>query len=45
VAGFKARTLTAVRVRGLDVRRELKIVHRRDKHLSRAARALIETAK
>jgi DNA-binding transcriptional LysR family regulator len=44
-AELKAGTLAAVRVRGLDVRRELKIVHRRDKHLSRAARAFIETAK
>ena len=44
-AELKAKTLVPVSVRGLDVRRELKIVHRRDKHLSRAARAFIETAK
>ncbi len=40
----RAKTLRAVNVQGLDIRRELKIVHRKDKHLSRAARALIETA-
>jgi DNA-binding transcriptional LysR family regulator len=44
-AELKAKTLAPVSVRGLGVRRELKIVHRRDKHLSRAARAFIETAK
>ena len=44
-AELKAGTLAAVRVRGLAVRRELKIVHRRDKHLSRAVRAFIQTAK
>jgi hypothetical protein len=37
--------LKTVKVEGLNIRRELKIIHRRDKHLSRAARALIETAK
>jgi len=41
---LRAKTLTAVKVQGLDIRRELKIVHRKDKHLSRAARALIEVA-
>jgi DNA-binding transcriptional LysR family regulator len=40
----RAKTLRAVNVQGLDIRRELKIVHRKDKHLSRAALALIETA-
>ncbi|HEX8846153.1 MAG TPA: selenium metabolism-associated LysR family transcriptional regulator [Pyrinomonadaceae bacterium] len=41
---LKAGTLTAVKVRGLSVSRELKIVYRRDKHLSRAARAFVEMA-
>jgi DNA-binding transcriptional LysR family regulator len=43
-AELRAGTLAPVRVRGLDIRRELKIVHRRDKHLSRAACAFIEEA-
>jgi len=43
-AELKAGTLAVVRVGGLEVRRELKIVHRKDKHLSRAARAFIEAA-
>jgi DNA-binding transcriptional LysR family regulator len=42
---IKAKTLAAVNVRGLDIRRELKIVYRKDKHLSRAALAFIEIAK
>ena len=42
---LQAKTLKTVKVEGLNIRRELKIVHRKDKHLSRAARALIETAK
>ncbi len=41
---LRAKTLKAVKVQGLDIKRELKIVHRKDKHLSRAARELIETA-
>ena len=41
---LKAKSLVAVRVLGLDIRRELKIVYRKDKHLSRAARTFIETA-
>jgi DNA-binding transcriptional LysR family regulator len=41
---LKARSLVAVRVRGLDIRRELKIVHRKDKHLSRAAETFIKMA-
>lgn len=41
---LKAKSLIAVRVLGLDIRRELKIVYRKDKHLSRAARAFIEIA-
>jgi hypothetical protein len=39
---LKAKTLVAVVVREIDIRRELKIVHRKDKHLSRAARTFIE---
>src|SRR5436190_12834718 len=39
---LQAKTLVAVRVRGLDIRRELKIVYRKDKHLSRAAQAFID---
>jgi Transcriptional regulator len=42
---IKAKTLAAVNVGGLDIRRELKIVYRKDKHLSRAALAFIEIAK
>ena len=42
---LKARSLVAVLVRGVDIRRELKIVYRKDKHLSRAARAFIEMAR
>lgn len=42
---LKAKTLAAVRVSDLDIRRELKIVYRRDKHLGRAAQAFIEIAR
>ena len=42
---LKAKSLIAVPVRGLDIRRELKIVYRRDKHLSRAAKTFIEMAR
>jgi DNA-binding transcriptional LysR family regulator len=42
---LKAKTLTAIRVRDLTINRELKIVHRKDKHLSRAAVAFIEMAR
>ncbi len=41
---LKARALAAVRIQELSISRELKIVYRRDKHLSRAARAFIEMA-
>ncbi|HKP36627.1 MAG TPA: selenium metabolism-associated LysR family transcriptional regulator [Pyrinomonadaceae bacterium] len=44
-AELKAKSLVAVRVRGLDIRRELKIVYRKDKHLTRAAQAFIEMAR
>jgi len=42
---LKAKSLVAVSVRGVDIRRELKIVYRRDKHLSRAAQKFIALAK
>jgi len=43
-AELKAKALVAVKVQGLKVNRELKIIHRKGKHLSRAATAFIETA-
>jgi DNA-binding transcriptional LysR family regulator len=42
---LKARSLVAVHVKGLDINRELKIVYRKDKHLSRSAHAFIEIAR
>ena len=42
---LQAKSLAAVVVRGIDIHRELKIVHRKDKHLSRAARTFIEMAR
>lgn len=42
---LKAKTLVAVPVTGLHIKRELKIVYRKDKHLSSAARSFIEMAK
>jgi len=39
-----AGTLVVVKVRGLTIRRELKIAFRKDKHLSRAAKSFIEVA-
>jgi DNA-binding transcriptional LysR family regulator len=41
---LKAKVLAAVRIPKLAISRELKIVYRRDKHLSRATRAFIEIA-
>jgi len=41
---LKARLLVTVRIPGLRINRQLKIVHRKDKHLSHAARKFIETA-
>lgn len=41
---LKAKALAIVRIPKLAISRELKIVYRRDKHLSRAARAFIEIA-
>jgi DNA-binding transcriptional LysR family regulator len=40
----KTKTLVAMKVKGLLLTRELKIVYRKGKHLSRAATAFIETA-
>ncbi len=42
---LKAKSLVAVRVTGLDINRELKIVYRKDKHLGRAAQTFIEMAR
>jgi DNA-binding transcriptional LysR family regulator len=42
---LKAKSLVAVRVRGLVINRELKIVYRKDKHLGRAAQTFIEMAR
>lgn len=39
---LKTKSLVAVRVNDLAIKRELKIVYRKDKHLSRAAKAFIE---
>jgi len=38
---LQAKTLLAVKVQDLQIRRELKIVYRKDKHLSPAARAFV----
>ena len=42
---LKAKILVAVEIQSLEIRRELKIVYRKDKHLSRAAHAFIEIAR
>jgi len=42
---LKAKTLVAVPVKDFKISREMRIVHRQDKHLSRAARAFIEEAR
>ena len=42
---LKAKSLIAVRVSDLAIRRELKIVYRKDKHLSRAAQTFIDLAR
>ena len=42
---IKAKMLRVLKVEGLDISRELKIVYRKDKHLSHASRAFIEMAK
>src|SRR6185503_18954338 len=42
---LKAKRLVAIRVKGLDINRDLKIVYRKDKHLGRAAEAFIDMAR
>ena len=42
---LKARTLVTPRIPGFQISRNLKIVHRKDKHLSHAARTFIDMAK
>ncbi len=42
---LKVKSLVARRVRGVHITRELKIIHRKGKHLSSAATALIEAAR
>jgi DNA-binding transcriptional LysR family regulator len=42
---LKAKTLVAVKIRNVEIRRELKVVYRKDKHLSRAAQTFIEVAR
>jgi LysR family transcriptional regulator, low CO2-responsive transcriptional regulator len=42
---LQAKTLFAVKVQDLQIRRELKIVYRKDKHLSPAARAFLEESR
>lgn len=41
---LKAKTLATVKVKGLSIKRDLRIVYRKDKHLSRSAQALIAVA-
>jgi DNA-binding transcriptional LysR family regulator len=43
-AELKAKSLMAVNIQGIRINRELKIIHPKGRHLSRAALALIETA-
>ena len=45
VSELKAKTLVAVKIRNLEIRRELKIVYRKDKHLSPAAKAFLVSSK
>jgi hypothetical protein len=42
---LRAKTRTAVKVKDFQVRRELRIVYRKDKRLDRAAKAFIEIAR
>ncbi|HKY28565.1 MAG TPA: selenium metabolism-associated LysR family transcriptional regulator [Pyrinomonadaceae bacterium] len=42
---LKAKTLVTPRIPGFKISRDLKIVHRKDKHLSHAARTFIDMAK
>ena len=43
-AELKAKTLLTVKVQNLQIRRELKIVYRKDKHLSPAAKAFLDAS-
>jgi DNA-binding transcriptional LysR family regulator len=43
-AELNAKSLMAVKIQGVRINRELKIIHPKGRHLSRAATALIETA-
>jgi DNA-binding transcriptional LysR family regulator len=43
-AELKAKSLAIVNIKDLRINRELRIIHRKDKHLSRAASAFIKTA-
>ena len=38
---LKVRTLLAVKIQELEIRRELKIIYRKDKHLSPGAKAFL----
>jgi DNA-binding transcriptional LysR family regulator len=42
---LKANLLLAIKVRDLGIRRDLKIVYRKDKHLSTAAKAFVEASR
>lgn len=42
---LQAKTLVAVKVKNLEIHRQLRIVHRKNKHLSRAAQTFIEVAR
>jgi DNA-binding transcriptional LysR family regulator len=42
---LKAKSLVAISIKSLDIKRELKIVYRKDKHLGRAAQTFIEMAR
>lgn len=41
---LQANTLVAIKIKGLEIRRDLKVVYRKDKHLSAAARAFVEAS-
>ena len=43
-AELKAKTLVALKVRDFEISRELKIVYRKDKHLSPAAKAFLDAS-
>ena len=41
---LQANTLVAIKIKGFEIRRDLRVVYRKDKHLSAAARAFVEAA-